>query len=298
MICLDINLQDINNQITGLFKGELTKIRKEELHCCPHCGSKTYIKYGNYKNVQRYKCKNEECKKTFSLATNSLWEYSKKDLNTWMSFVRLMFEKRSLRYISQKLEISLSTAFYWRHKVMKALMKDDEKELVKKYVHIITTRMRENFKGCRKIATRRRKLIWIVTAKDINDKIISSPICKSRWDDRAFRKKIYSKIDKKAYLRAYPNRFIYAIAKKHNRSVGNKKDIIDNVILTFRARFANWFSDFRGIATKYLKDYLTWFKLFYKRKVYNLSTIVKVVIKKISYIKTNDIGKKDFCEEI
>ncbi|WP_455798494.1 transposase-like zinc-binding domain-containing protein [Clostridium butyricum] len=46
----------------NIYNKENVKKYKE----CPYCGSKSFIKYGNYNRIQRYKCKNEECKKTFS----------------------------------------------------------------------------------------------------------------------------------------------------------------------------------------------------------------------------------------
>jgi Transposase and inactivated derivatives len=100
--------------INEFIKDSLYKNKK--IDSCPICGGKKYIKHGTYKGIQRYKCK--ECMKTFSTSTNSLWSYSKKDLNIWIKFIELMIKRRSLRFCAKKLNINLATAFYWRHKIL------------------------------------------------------------------------------------------------------------------------------------------------------------------------------------
>ena len=39
---------------------------------CPFCSSSEFIKYGKYNKIQRYKCKNQSCNKTFNLIFYSL----------------------------------------------------------------------------------------------------------------------------------------------------------------------------------------------------------------------------------
>jgi len=104
----NVNSKKLKENINSLLKNDIYKNRNIE--CCSSCGGKKYIKYGSYKGIQRYKCK--ECRKTFSNTTNSLLSYSKKDINIWIEFVELMIQKKSLRFCAKKLKISITTAFY------------------------------------------------------------------------------------------------------------------------------------------------------------------------------------------
>ena len=55
--------------------------------------------------------------------TNTIFYYSKKDINTWREYIELFSQGLSLRKIVEKMDnkISLPTAFYWRHKMLKVL---------------------------------------------------------------------------------------------------------------------------------------------------------------------------------
>ncbi|MEX0123467.1 transposase, partial [Clostridium butyricum] len=59
-------------------KGNVKKYKE-----CPYCGSKSFVKYGKYNGIQRYQCKSEDCNKTFSNTTNSVWKYLKHKPEKW-----------------------------------------------------------------------------------------------------------------------------------------------------------------------------------------------------------------------
>ncbi len=103
LIKQDIYLKNFHLYIEGLLKQDMYKNR--HIDCCSRCGSSNYIRYGSYKKIQRYKCK--ECGRTFSKATNSLWSYSKHSFSKWIEFIELMMEKKSLRFSADRLKISL-----------------------------------------------------------------------------------------------------------------------------------------------------------------------------------------------
>ncbi|MCQ2019463.1 IS1 family transposase, partial [Clostridium butyricum] len=116
---------------------------------CPYCGSKSFIKYGNYNRIQRYKCKNEECKKTFSNTTNSVWKYLKHKPEKWFEFIELMGEHTTLNECAAKLEISIVTAFYWRHKIFHAIENNYKPEKFDEVVDVDTYYTEKCYKGSR-----------------------------------------------------------------------------------------------------------------------------------------------------
>ena len=88
-------------------------------HHCPFCKSNKVRKNGK----QQMFCR--ECKKYYSLKTNTIFFKTKKSLTLWKQYIDLMIEGRSLRYIAEKLDINLTTAFYWRHKILDILKQNN-----------------------------------------------------------------------------------------------------------------------------------------------------------------------------
>ncbi|MBD7910349.1 MULTISPECIES: IS1 family transposase [Clostridium] len=287
MIQFDPNLIKLEYKIDLIIKKDL--FNKKQIKCCPICGSTNYIKYGSYKEIQRFKCKSKSCGKTFSLTTNSIWSYSKKSSKKWIEFMELMMEKRSLRYCAEKLKISLGTAFYWRHKILNGFMKEVNPSELCDNVHIGKGAVKENFKGKRNITTSKREDIWIIAARGNKDSILVTPICKKVWNFRSFQEKIYSKIYKNSYITAYGDRYLQAIAKKHNNGMKKKKGKVDNCIKYFRSNLNIWMSCFHGIGTKYLKKYLSWFILFYLEKKIDYMDITYELLKENNFLTTKKI---------
>lgn len=52
---------------------------------CPHCKSKTFIKYGFNNGRQKYYCKS--CYKYFSSTTKTLFQSSKSPYSIWKTFI-------------------------------------------------------------------------------------------------------------------------------------------------------------------------------------------------------------------
>ena len=73
---------------------------------------------GTYKARQRYLCK--DCGKSFNDMTASPLSGTKYP-HKWLKYIEMMVDGCSLRAIAKELKIHLSTAFYWRHKVLFAL---------------------------------------------------------------------------------------------------------------------------------------------------------------------------------
>jgi transposase-like protein len=279
----------LNEHLKRVLKLNLCLSRQEKINGCPICGHNKYIKYGFYDGIQRYKCKNKSCKRTFSLSTNFIWSYSKKSSEKWAEFIEFMLAKKTLRYCAEKLNINLGTAFYWRHKVLNGLRFHNIPENLYGNIHMGKAIMKENFKGCRNINAISRKDIWIVAAKGKSDSILSIPICKNGWDSKAFDEKIYNKIDKKSYIKAYGDRYLCAIANKHNLNSMKIEKEVEAKIRNFTGNVIRWFDCFRGIATKYLGDYLCWFIIFYRDKEFTNINLLYELAKDFSFINTEKI---------
>lgn len=78
---------------------------------CVHCGSTSVKRNGKYRSRQRYLC--NDCGKSFNDMTNTSFSGSRYQ-EKWVKYIELMVEgyKRFKKHIS--------TAFYWRHKILNA----------------------------------------------------------------------------------------------------------------------------------------------------------------------------------
>lgn len=151
---------------------------------------------------------------------------------------------------------------------MKEFTSDVMEEHLEGKVFITKTIEKENFKGCRKITALERKNIWIVAARDRRDSMIAMPICMQFWNEDNFNKIIYSKITQDSYIVPDNDRYMMNIAKKHNKGIVlNSKH--EKSIRNFRCNLRNWIGIFRGVATKYLEGYLSYFILFNLYKKFN-----------------------------
>ena len=265
MVKVDIDFNKLEDHENYLLKNNIYNKRKVDE--CPHCKSKIYIKYGKFNGIQRFKCK--ECKKTFSLVTNSIWSYSKKKPSKWFEFCELILEKKVLRECSDALNISITTAFLWRHKVLESLKKIQSTVMLRGNINMIKTSTKENFKGNRNICTDVREKVLVLSANDNMDAMLSLPLCKRVWSFKAFELRVLPRISEGSNIIPYGDRYVYLAAKKYGANSDDGISANDEIMQNFSLIIKNWFKKFNGVATKYLSNYLSWFIIFCKKEVFN-----------------------------
>lgn len=87
---------------------------------CPYCTSGNVVKWSLRKDgTRRYKCK--DCRHTFVLARNTVFYYAKKDLATSALYAESMKEKTVIRRAAGLCRIGKKTSFLWRHKILDSL---------------------------------------------------------------------------------------------------------------------------------------------------------------------------------
>lgn len=95
---------------------------QSKITCCPHCQHRHIVKYGKYRDRQRYKCQN--CLRTFNDLTNTPLHWTHYP-QRFIKFLESMLHGYSLHIASFYSGISYVTAFYWRHKLIKVLQRMD-----------------------------------------------------------------------------------------------------------------------------------------------------------------------------
>lgn len=259
------------------------KSNKKSDNSCPYCQSNSVIKFGFYKGAQRYKCKDESCGKTFSNDINNPFRYSKKLKYMWEKYFQVFIKGVSLRECAAKMNITLVTAFFWRHRFLHDLCEKNYIEKIGSYVELTKLVLNENFKGDRRHHSEERDKIIVVNA--INKSLDIIPIFAARnfiglYD---IRDNIIPRLDRKAYIAGFLDGRLKVFAKGFNEI--NKVNISDNEIsnidITYSNKLKIWLKKFNGVASKYLDHYFAWRAFEYKNDIEDKKN--KSVINKIRF---------------
>lgn len=247
---------------------------------CIHCGSLSLKRNGKYRSRQRYLCK--DCGKTFNDMTASPisgTHYPHK----WFRYFQMMVDGLSLPKIAIELEIHVSTAFYWRHKILNALRSIGHNSL-QGIVESDETYFLESDKGKKCIADRKsrkrggkakkrgisQEQMCVVVANDRNGNIVSKLAGRGRITSTEINDVLGTLINKDAMLCTDSATNYKAFAKQAgiNHEVINirkgiyvKKGVYHiQHVNSYHKRLKGWMDRFNGVATRYIDNYLYWFR--------------------------------------
>ena len=114
-------------------------------HKCPYCNNSHINKNGKNKNTQRYLCK--QCHKSFIMRTNTPVYYSKKQHLLLISFLECLVNQFSIRKTAKLLNISNTTSFVWRHKILNYINTCDSSCILTGTIQCKSLFFNENKKG-------------------------------------------------------------------------------------------------------------------------------------------------------
>ena len=194
-----------------------------------------------------------------------------------------MIEGKSLRKSQKIVGVSYVTLFYWRHKILNAL-KQESIEAFNGIVEMDETYLLFSEKGKKKITDRKlrkrggksqyrgisKEQVCILVARDRNKNTIARTSCMGRIIKPKVEMAVGNYLspanilctDKwRAYKTYCQEKGIqhYRIKPEESGHVIKGLYHIQNVN-NYHARFKKWLDRFNGVASKYLNNYLTWFK--------------------------------------
>jgi len=249
---------------------------------CPHCGSVHILKNGHRNGRQRFVCK--DCKTTFGLTNNTILHQSKKDLAVWTLYINCMMQKLPLRKTAKICRMNLATAFAWRHKVLDALTNTMEGIKLDGVVECDETYELVSFKGTRPcnmprpsrkrggVAEKRglsQEQVCIICGVNLGHQSVGrisnlgKPSCKelaSVLDGHVAADSVMVTDSHRGYCKladAYRVSHIRIPRKKHV-SKGFNIQLVNSYHSELK-RMVNGL--FKGVATKYLNNYVVWHNL-------------------------------------
>lgn len=281
------NKKIISDPNLNVWKNRKSKVKI--INKCPYCEAQDIIKYGMYKSNQRYKCKDEQCGRTFTSEFYNEFRYSKKFKENCDKYFELLNNGLTIRECATKLNITTVTAFFWRHRLLYYIKCKNYIEKINSYVELTKMIVRENFKGSREIYEEKRDSIIVINA--VNESLDIMPIIAARnfLGFYEIRDNLIPKLDKRAYVVGLIDGRLKTFAKAFNEinKVEIRENNGENIDIRYSIKTLKWLSKFRGVATKYLENYLAW-RLF----EYKSSFEIKKEVLGIEKIENNECLKQ------
>lgn len=287
---------------------------------CIHCQSSKFKKHGIYRGRQRYKCKT--CNRTFNDLTGTAWHYIHyKD--KFHRYIHLLAEQKTLEECTISLGICMQTAFCWRHKLLNAYDKAGLKPL-KEEIQADETSILESCKGnpaqVQKIQRPVRKRggkskyggfssdqMTILAACDSNRNTILRYVGNGGIKKAAIYQALGSYIRKQrvnqaifvtdannSFLQfARDKKLIHQIVPSTAKNYKNEQGFHLQKVNALHHRLKRWLTKFNGVATKYIQNYLNYFRLwdkftnFKERFIYFFRMSVK---DKFAFIPYRSVG--------
>lgn len=263
---------------------------------CPHCGGHRVKRNGMYKRTpakpgqrgkgpwvprQRYLC--ADCRKTFNDLTASPIEgswYADK----WPRYITLMFKGLTLRDAAEELGICHTTAFFWRHKILRAVATLDVGKMLEGVVEADETFFLESFKGKRDLTKRpprkrggkagkrgiSSEQIAVLAAVDRSGGIVCRMAGRGRISASQIGAVLSPRMDDDSTLVTDQATTFAKFAADRGlpiKQLNTKRKVYKDGIFHiqhvngYHSRLKGWMQRFRGVATSYLDHYLAWFRL-------------------------------------
>jgi len=267
----------------------VTNIREARFNkgiTCVYCGCDKVRRNGHYRDRQRYIC--SSCKRTFNDLTHSpltgTWY-----LERMIQYFDLLVKGETLKMCADSLMISMSTSFFWRHKILSALCANDF-DYLSGIVEADETMFLESYKGTKNIEFRKPRKrggkakkrglsdeqVAVLVGIDRKDNIVSKVAGRGKTTANEVAAVLKDKIDSKAEFCSDAATNFKSFAKdenlKHrviNASKGQR--VLKGIYHiqhanSYHKRLKSWMERFGGVATKYLNNYLYWFYILEKCK--------------------------------
>lgn len=245
---------------------------------CPHCRSKIFFRWGKRNDLQRYKCKS--CKKTFnSLTSTPLARLRRK--GHWLDYSECLKEGLTIRQAATKCQIHKSTSFRWRHRFIENIV-SIKADCLDGIIEADETYFLRSNKGCKSMNREPRKRGGKAKKRGLSKEqvcvFISRDRNKNTFDtifesfNSANLEAKFLKVIAKDALFCTDGKSVYKKFTKDNNirhgfinlSKGEhvKKGVVHiQNVNAYHSRLKEWINiHFKGVATKYLNNYISWLR--------------------------------------
>jgi len=262
-------------QVIALIDKVRTQARR-----CPRCDCTRCYRHGHANDLQRYRCR--DCGRTFNDLTGTPLARLRCK-GKWLDYCAALLASCPIRQSAERVDVHRNTAFRWRHRFLR-WVKLDRPQCLTGIVEADEMFLLESQKGSRNLdrpprkrggrAQRRgisRELDCILVARDRSGQTIDAVTGRGAVTVAQLTQHLLPKLDPQALLVSDANAAYRAFASKHriahqgvNLRAGQRVRLsaagvihVQNVN-AYHQRFRQWLAPFRGVASRYLPNYLGW----------------------------------------
>ena len=249
--------------------------------CCRHCGSLAVVRYGRAHGLQRYRCK--DCSRTCSAVTGTpLTGLRMKE--RFAKNAECMSKRMTVRETAAECDVSVSTAFRWRHRFLNAVV-PQQPTGVEGLLEVDETYFLHSLKGQRKLPRAARSRGGKAKRRGISREQVPVVVAIARGQgftaDRVFEPGMKGKdlvealrgvVKPDTVVCSDGNAAYFALqrelgvtlkmfsASKHGSAINPSFHV--QTVNSYHSRMKAWLNgQFRGVATKYLPNYVAWQRL-------------------------------------
>ena len=250
---------------------------------CPICGGTHVQRNGRRPNgSQKYMCK--DCGKSFSIRKNSIFSGTHKPMSVWREYLDCMAEGLSLDKSAERCGITHGTAFSWRHKILDAISRGQDGEVLDGIVEADETFLAVSYKGNAALfaseeagrAARKHggenhtrglsdELVCVPCAIDRKGNAVSKVAKLGKCSAEALGHVLGGRIssestlcsdEDKSYRKFSRENGLKLVQIKGGKSVKGIFHI--QHLNSYHSRLKSFVSSFKGVSSKYLNNYLVW----------------------------------------
>jgi len=238
---------------------------------CPRCRCEYVTKAGVHNGRQVYKCKN--CKYQFRETAKSL-VYHLHKYPLILDYLKCMLEGKSLRACASEVGISLPTSFRWRHKILSAIQGlegginfsgiTEADELLLQYSEKGRRYKSPEEKEQAMKTVHPNVAVLVVTDREGN--LLFKHTGENKVQNSQIKEELKRRVSENNLICFKPNdEFKQAVMESPSKKVIVRRKTKGLAIYSVNVaekkitNFLVWMMRFRGVATKYLQNYLMWF---------------------------------------
>ncbi len=239
---------------------------------CPDCNSSHVIKNGLQSGVQNYRCKT--CGRQFRVTTGTFM-YGVHEKGKMLEYIKCMSAGMSLRESARIVHISLTTSFFWRHRILCAMQSFEDNVNFFGVVELEELLMNYSEKGKKKLDKKEvKKLkkkkptkVAVLAATDRSGNILFKKLEDKRVQADHISDFLKSRISDNSVVCGSNKKAFKTVNAEHikHKEITNKNKMKQGIysVSTIHKKitdFVGWiYYKFRGVATKYLTNYIMWF---------------------------------------
>ena len=239
---------------------------------CPDCNSSHVIKNGLQSGVQNYRCKT--CGRQFRVTTGTFM-YGVHEKGKMLEYIKCMSAGMSLRESARIVHISLTTSFFWRHRILCAMQSFEDNVNFFGVVELEELLMNYSEKGKKKLDKKEvKKLkkkkptkVAVLAATDRSGNILFKKLEDKRVQADHISDFLKSRISDNSVICGSNKKVFKTVNAEHikHKEITNKNKMKQGIysVSTIHQKitdFVGWiYYKLRGVATKYLTNYIMWF---------------------------------------